>query len=51
MAVYTEHQIHSHDIFQIEFCGSCSHPTQVDENQWLLPPLTFSTMVMIALFL
>ena len=37
-----KHQIHSHDIFQIEFCGSCSHPTQVDENQWLLPPLTFS---------
>lgn len=37
-----KHDIHPHDIFQIEFCTSCSQPVQLTKDKWLFPALQLS---------
>ena len=33
----SKHEITSDEIFHIEFCTSCSEPTQVDKDAWIFP--------------
>ncbi len=37
-----KHSLDSKDIFQIEFCTSCSHPTHLEDGSWLFPALYLS---------
>lgn len=37
-----KHSIKPEDIFHIEFCTSCSAPTQISESYWLFPALPVS---------
>ncbi len=34
-----KHSIDPAHIFQIEFCTTCSQPTQLEEDRWLFPPV------------
>jgi len=33
----SKHAIQSCHLFQIEFCTTCSHPTQIEDDRWLFP--------------
>jgi exodeoxyribonuclease V gamma subunit len=34
-----KHRLSPQEIFQIEFCSSCTKPQQIEENNWLLPAI------------
>lgn len=36
----SKHSVDPSHLFQIEFCTSCSKPTQVDEDHWLFPAVS-----------
>lgn len=37
-----KHSIDPAQIFQIEFCTSCTHSTQLEEDRWLLPAVSLN---------
>ncbi len=37
-----KHSVDPSNIFKIEFCTSCSKPTQVEEDHWLFPAVTLT---------
>lgn len=38
----SKQSIHPASIFQIEFCASCSCPTQIEKDHWLFPAVSLS---------
>ncbi len=39
---FQKHDVNPQDLFQVEFCTTCSQPTQVDDDHWLLPAISVS---------
>ncbi|WP_068471491.1 exodeoxyribonuclease V subunit gamma [Candidatus Protochlamydia phocaeensis] len=37
-----KHKIHPRDIFQIEFCTSCTEPALQEDGRWLMPAISLS---------
>jgi exodeoxyribonuclease V gamma subunit len=37
-----KHSVEPAHIFQIEFCTSCLHPTQLEEDRWLFPAVSLT---------